>query len=739
MSNFSSPFQEFINILTHLNKNIQTLREHETKMNNYQLLINGIEDQRKRIKTQETYYDKLFESYSYTKIIKNEITTTQQSLLQFQTKLSDYYVECEAKLEKLGNTLNSLLNDIKSEEQQLKHSEYSSYHELRGYSLYVIETNQELKRREYEEMVKKQKEKERIEEQKRIEKIKEREENKRLEEQRRIEQMKQDEERQRIQQQKVEENRKIYAELRNKYGKIIDHLNENEIINLQQEMNKTVSDVIFDSTWKEWSIKNSVFYELILNKSHFIIVIETTEGIKFGCYINEKITQKGKYFNDPKAFIFKFENGNVIKYPIKDPKNAIKIGFQKEDDLFVVGKNDIVIKKKEKKNKSICQQSSYNYNKKENALIGKKGYFDVLKVVVISCNITENEQREIEEKLNGGKKSFTKDHLRIGIRKGKINNDTQHHQIQQTSQNDIFNMNDEQISEIQIWTGLTCGNVLLNFTKNDWPEEIDEILPHLIGKKQLLFVIEDENCDEKFGYYLNTTITEKSNQSLQETDKQSFHFNIQSKRLRYPVKFEIKETYWGGIVFGNSIYSLVQLGDIHLMKDSLREHSYCEKQQTNDAFDYHSISDALCGKTDHENEKWGFEGNFFAPKRLTIIQMQSSDVNQSIQPRQSIKAPKKQLTPFDEQFEKWTSLHCEKIIFDSEKDTWKQNSSIFNKRIFGRKQLIFLIEDDRGEKFGYYLNTLMTGKYGQPIKTDENHSISMLNHLEDYQQVLFSE
>ena len=70
-----------------------------------------------------------------------------------------------------------------------------------------------------------------------------------------------------------------------------------------------------------------------------------------GFFSKINIFSSNVYTSDKNAFIFKFDsqNNKIEKYPIKDSKNAIKIGNTKDDDLFVIGKNDIVIKKREKK------------------------------------------------------------------------------------------------------------------------------------------------------------------------------------------------------------------------------------------------------------------------------------------------------------------------------------------------------------------------------------------------------
>ena len=54
------------------------------------------------------------------------------------------------------------------------------------------------------------------------------------------------------------------------------------------------------------------FYKTIEYKSKFIIVIETTEGNKFGCYIDNQINEINKYISDPNAFIFKLDLDMLI-------------------------------------------------------------------------------------------------------------------------------------------------------------------------------------------------------------------------------------------------------------------------------------------------------------------------------------------------------------------------------------------------------------------------------------------
>ena len=64
--------------------------------------------------------------------------------------------------------------------------------------------------------------------------------------------------------------------------------------------------------------------------------------------------------------------------------------------------------------------------------------------------------------------------------------------------------------------------------------------------------------------------------------------------------------------------------------------------------------------------------------------------------------------------------HYINIIFDSDLDDWKRYTSVFNDKIKGKKNLSFLIEDEEGNMFGYYLNSEVenSNNYKQWIETD---------------------
>ena len=73
-----------------------------------------------------------------------------------------------------------------------------------------------------------------------------------------------------------------------------------------------------------------------------------------------------------------------------------------------------------------------------------------------------------------------------------------------------------------------------------------------------------------------------------------------------------------------------------------------------------------------------------------------------------------------EQLEKWTSMKCGDVLFDSHKDNWNIQTSVFDQKIIGKSKIIFLIEETNGNQFGYYLDSEITSDYKQWIETTPN-------------------
>ncbi|BFU23760.1 trichohyalin, putative [Entamoeba histolytica] len=56
------------------------------------------------------------------------------------------------------------------------------------------------------------------------------------------------------------------------------------------------------------------------------------------------------------------------------------------------------------------------------------------------------------------------------------------------------------------------------------------------------------------------------------------------------------------------------------------------------------------------------------------------------------------------QLEELTEKRINNILFDSDKDDWSKNTSVFDQRIMNKEHIIIIIEDEDGNKFGGYVN-----------------------------------
>ena len=500
-----------------------------------------------KLKKQETWYDQMYEKFQKAvKLIEGK-DLFLKLMNEFQKRTEKLFNEYKQKNKMIGNKLDSfLLNNMMKTEKEVKKYEFTEGYQRMNYEEYLI--NKKEQQKTNNEI---------------IEIIKDEELLKQVEEE------------------EIERRSKIVE------GK----LTKNEMLMIEKEIGRHVDRKIFDSEINNWKTSYLSFKGMIMNKSHFFIVIETIEGNKFGCYIESEIYGEGKYIEDSNAFVFKFKNNDSIdKYPIIDCKNAIKISKEKDDNLFVVGLNDIVIKKEVKKDKCSCCQRSFDYNGIENTLIEKKGNFEIKRFGVWG---TVNEEK-YEKKI-----------------KVEFNNRTTCQRVF----NEMKSNRSKEFKQLEDWTSMKCSEIVFDSDIDNWNKETSIFNERIIGKKQLVFLIED-TVGKMFGYYFNSKIIEKY-RGQQKPDSKTFHFNLHSKntRLKYSMKFEIKDMRYGGIsLYYESDEDLIKLGDILLFKENKKYESCCV--QNENYFDYNDIENALCGKKpDNEGRM------YFTPKRILVIQM----------------------------------------------------------------------------------------------------------------------
>jgi hypothetical protein len=77
-----------------------------------------------------------------------------------------------------------------------------------------------------------------------------------------------------------------------------------------------------------------------------------------------------------------------------------------------------------------------------------------------------------------------------------------------------------------------------------------------------------------------------------------------------------------------------------------------------------------------------------------------------------------------EQLEQWTNKRCGEVVFDSDKDDWNQNTSVFDSRVSNKSNLVFIVEDTINNKYGYYFNGTIN-QYESFIKANGSFLFSL--------------
>ncbi|BFU25321.1 predicted protein [Entamoeba histolytica] len=323
--------------------NIQQSIDDTTK--NYQYYIGSIKNEVFKIKPDETYseaikrgegiFDRIDETERRRKIVIEKSQETINQIEIMKNKMTRIIEECNNDEETLSKTRNEVIDKIISiEEMIMKNKLFRETEEKDTITSEFNKTKEEWGKHysDYLERKKRQEEERRKEEKKR-----------------------QEEERLRI----------------------MKGMNTmEEMLQIEEWTNRKVGNILFDSDIDNWNRNTSVFDQRIINKEHIIIIIEDTEGNKFGGYVNSKIDEVGYYIYDSQSFVFSLESNGRIegmkKFDIKQPEDAFCLYNQSHDFLFAFGGNDICVYKEDNKTESYCYQDSFEYEGITKALCGKQ-------------------------------------------------------------------------------------------------------------------------------------------------------------------------------------------------------------------------------------------------------------------------------------------------------------------------------------------------------------------------------
>ena len=325
------------------------------------------------------------------------------------------------------------------------------------------------------------------------------------------------------------------------------YLNENEIAKLEEWCGGNIDNLCFDSDRLKWEQKKSQFDQCVLNKANLLFIVEADNGYKFGSYIDVVIDrfalQERNYEGiiDPNAFVFALRPDYMEKFRVKSDMSAMRLLKPEEPGLFIIGKNDICIKKENHRKKCVCLQNSFDYRGATHCLI-------------------EN-----------GKEFRTKRVLVFQIR--KINLGCLQYMIPEYNHRRI----------LRKWTNKYQDTIeLFDSDKENWKDNDCQFTKKILGKNGVVFMIQNEGSI--FGCYIDQPI-KKDNAWI--IDNKAFMFAVKENEI---VKYDVTPSKKPIAIkiYDNKNRMLVTFGenDISIYKQNMNSVCSCDEKKS---YQYESI------------------------------------------------------------------------------------------------------------------------------------------------------
>ena len=306
----------------------------------------------------------------------------------------------------------------------------------------------------------------------------------------------------------------------------------------------------------------------------------------------------------------------------------------------------------------------------------------------------------------------------------------------------------KQIEIIQQISELTFQEIIFDSNQHNWKQGTSEFDEKIINKSNLCIFIEDEE-NNQFGIIIKSPIKyytyfeNEIQKGYSNVDNEMILFSLQSNgRSDIPMSFEIQEDKIGNAfwLFPKEEERLFVVGgcDISIGKENSKDKCWCYQY----SFHYHSMKQILVGKEGPQNP--------FTVKRILVFQMYETDEQMLMKYKRIIlEEERNKLDKMYEEtmknysneikiLEEWTNSEFQYVVFDSEKCVWEQFLSTFDKHVFGKKELIFYIEDTNDNAFGAYIHNPITHYWninGDNINSDSNNSNGKMS---DYYSFIFS-
>ena len=493
-------------------------------------------------------------------------------------------------------------------------------------------------------------------------------------------------------------------------------LSEKEMNYLENWSEMIYKEMIFDSDYCDWDWGKSSFDKRLLNRGNYAIIIEDTENNVFGTFIHKSFDHYTHKINgcynsiltDSTSFTFSLRSNGRLETPMKfltklsEKQRTILIENEMSEVLISIGMDDIMIPKKILSTIGFCSENSYDYQGYKNVFVGKTGNdekFTTKRIQVYQMFETEELKKSNEEKT------------RLIISK----------EIKEMKEYSHPIVSEQEMKQIEEWNGVTFEEIIFDSNYCDWSIETSTLEHHLLKKEKFVVIIEDEERNI-FGGYVDRKIEhfkQWSNKQKMYTmygDSKTIIFCLKSSYFSQPTKYDIKteKSMEALFIYSKNHHTLFTLGykDIVIMKKENSDSCYCESE----CFKYND-SENLLGKKEKRQTK-------ISVKRIQIYQMKEIEEQKKMKQQQELlnnelsekqyinekhqlkEIKNKIMNEYQlqiKQLEDWTGLKSKEIVFDSTYCNWEIYSSTFEKHIWNKNKLAFIVENEKGIRYGGFL------------------------------------
>ena len=121
--------KKLIKEIQNISKNISYYQEYEDEFKQYKYTENINDNPKNKLKKQETYFEKLRESYLRSCLVVDGQNEIKKYIDEFNFRMEAYVLECKNRKEKVGNKINDVIEEMKKNEKEVKGNKYNKDYE----------------------------------------------------------------------------------------------------------------------------------------------------------------------------------------------------------------------------------------------------------------------------------------------------------------------------------------------------------------------------------------------------------------------------------------------------------------------------------------------------------------------------------------------------------------------------------------------------------------------------------